>query len=719
MTEQEQVLELFLKAFSPFRDTPMILYGLGRNTQYLLEHVSGFQFAGLMDPENEGRSFLGYPVLTPEQAVKRARLIVVVARDSVRKIIYQRIRDICIKNHVDVFSVTGEKLEKESSLAQDVSSHPYWHRSLPELVHEVERHDVITFDLFDTLISRCVLRPEHIFEIVGQEVQEWLPDYPQLRKIAQAQAERGLTTPTLNDIYACLQDLFGLTEAQISKLKERELAAELRFSMPRPEMLSVFRKAVQEGKRVYLLTDMYLERAQLQPLLDKHQITGYQDILISCECKADKQSGAMFDLFAKQAGGKSILHIGDNFQADVKQARSHGLDGSYIMSGQDLAAKSCLSYLLMNPKTIGDSVAMGTMIAEMLSDPFCLCETRGKLHLKNFYQMGFVCFGPLLLYFAQFMVKKLQGQKNGSFLLCARDGYCIQKLYDHIRNMQPKRMLPRSVYFLTSRRAVTVASLRTEEDIAKLARRISVTGKFGDILWKRFGVKAGYQERNRLWNTVIQADEFLENVLRYAGVILERASQERIGFQNYLKTLELTDAEPVWMFDFITSGTIPYYLGKLLNKEVPCLCFGTADLPNSLYPKEHPIQSLFGAQSFYNAHLTIMKQYQLLESILTAPHPQLSYFNLNGEPVYEPKNRMQDIFENIREIQKGGIAFVLRTIELSPDILEAKLTEKMIDNIWEILSPEHSVIPDYIKDCFLCESEYEGIQVHPIWNEVM
>ncbi|MDE6491936.1 MAG: hypothetical protein K2L37_02155, partial [Lactobacillus sp.] len=63
--------------------------------------------------------------------------------------------------------------------------------------------------------------------------------------------------------------------------------------------------------------------------------------------------------------------------------------------------------------------------------------------------------------------------------------------------------------------------------------------------------------------------------------------------------------------------------------------------------------------------------------------------------------------------------FVLRAMELFPGILDVELTEKMIDNIWEILSPEHSELPDYIKECFLCESEYEGIRVHTIWNEVI
>lgn len=719
MTEQEQVLKLFLKAFSPFRDTPMILYGLGRNTRYLLEHVKDFRIVGLMDPENEGRTFWGYPVLTPWQAVKVARLIVVVARDSVQKIIYQRIRNICVENQVEVFTVAGAKLEKTCSLQEDVSSHPYWRRSSSDLVRQIERHDVISFDLFDTLIARCALRPEHIFEVVGDEVRPWFSDYSRFRRAAQAEAEQKRIMPALKDIYARMREMCGLSEEESKALMELELAAELRFSVPRPEMLDVFRAAVRAGKRVYLLTDMYLERAQLQPLLEKHRIMGYQDILISCEIKADKQSGTMFDYLIKRIGSSSVLHIGDNFQADVGQAQMHGLDGAHILSGADLAARSNLAYLLVSPKTLGDSVVMGTVMSEILADPFVLCETRGKLPVRDLYQLGFACFGPVLLYFMQFIVSKLQRKKSGTLLLCARDGYCIQNLYHRIRSEQPERELPRSVYFLTSRRAATVASLRTEEDIIKLAKRISTTGKLEDILWRRFGVEAESRDCGLSWNTVVESDVFLESVLKYCDAILERAQLERTGYQNYIKTLNLEESEPVWMFDFITSGTIPYYLGRLLNKEIPCFCFGTADLPNTLYPEENPIQSLFGEQSFYNAHLTIMKQYQLLESILTAPSPQLCYFDLNGKPVYEPQTRMQDIFEDIHKMQEGGIAFVLRTMELYPDILNAKLTETMIDDIWGILSPEHSEVADRIKNCFLCESEYEGIRVHPIWNEVM
>jgi putative hydrolase of the HAD superfamily len=67
---------------------------------------------------------------------------------------------------------------------------------------------------------------------------------------------------------------------------------------------------------------------RLRPLLQQLKLTDYfETIVVSCEVGFAKPSPVIFEQAAKKLGlpATSILHVGDNFTADVQGARDAGL----------------------------------------------------------------------------------------------------------------------------------------------------------------------------------------------------------------------------------------------------------------------------------------------------------------------------------------------------------------------------------------------------------
>ena len=103
---------------------------------------------------------------------------------------------------------------------------------------------VVTFDVFDTCIHRCVARPVHVFDLVARKWCAGEPDHLALlgrfrieRMHAEAAARRACKDRediTLAAIYEQLGRSLPLGEAQLQALCALELRTELELCYPSP-----------------------------------------------------------------------------------------------------------------------------------------------------------------------------------------------------------------------------------------------------------------------------------------------------------------------------------------------------------------------------------------------------------------------------------------------------------------------------------------------------
>ena len=163
------VIESYKTHFQGKKD--IVLYGIGVNTKAILTEIHDPNIIGLMDPLSEGSIVLGKPVLSVAEASQQAGLIVIVARPTVVPIIFDRIRDLEVTHHIPIYNIEGKRLieEEETLFSSDL---PYWNCSSEALKQKIATADVVSFDIFDTLIARDVLRPVDLFVFLERKMQK-------------------------------------------------------------------------------------------------------------------------------------------------------------------------------------------------------------------------------------------------------------------------------------------------------------------------------------------------------------------------------------------------------------------------------------------------------------------------------------------------------------------------------------------------------------------
>ena len=200
-------------------------------------------------------------------------------------------------------------------------------RPLPiHLAKSMLAFDVVSFDVFDTLILRPFSEPSDLFILVGEELG--IMDFCEIRKKAEEDARRrseflrGSREVTLYDIYEMVEEETGVEAVSGART---EFLTERKLCFANPYMLEVFRMVKARGKTVVAVSDMYLPRELMEELLRSCGYEGFDDILVSCDYSCTKRKGGLFDILRKKYRGV-IFHVGDHPRSDVEAARERGIE---------------------------------------------------------------------------------------------------------------------------------------------------------------------------------------------------------------------------------------------------------------------------------------------------------------------------------------------------------------------------------------------------------
>ena len=200
------------------------------------------------------------------------------------------------------------------------------------LYKKIEGYQNISFDMFDTLIERNVILPTDIFFQVGRSVLDDGEKFREQRILAErkARAKHQSKEVTLDQIYLELGFLYD--ELILNELKKKEISEELSNCNPRKEIVEIYNKLIEEGKSVFIVTDMYLSKDTLSMMLSKCSIDGYRDLLVSNEEGAGKRDGNLFEILLQKYDlqPQSLVHIGDDLKSDYLGAKKVGIASAII-----------------------------------------------------------------------------------------------------------------------------------------------------------------------------------------------------------------------------------------------------------------------------------------------------------------------------------------------------------------------------------------------------
>ena len=193
------------------------------------------------------------------------------------------------------------------------------------LIKQIKEHDIISFDIFDTLVMRRVYVNKDVFRILAQRLDpKWGIDFFTARTRAEAELSRE-TYPYIEEIYEDVVKNCPCLKGQEAALIADELALERELIIPRHEVVEIFNLAKQMGKMVNIVSDMYFHEDTIRSILDGVGIVGYEKLLVSSEYRSSKPQH-LFEKYLAELPQGRCLHIGDSEHCDIIPAGKLGID---------------------------------------------------------------------------------------------------------------------------------------------------------------------------------------------------------------------------------------------------------------------------------------------------------------------------------------------------------------------------------------------------------
>ncbi|MCP1212339.1 glycosyltransferase [Acetobacter okinawensis] len=180
-------------------------------------------------------------------------------------------------------------------------------------------NSINTFDVFDTLVARRCVQPLHIFSIMEKKLK--LTGLATARRLAEQRVVH--RKHNLDDIYAELQSVLSLSDANTDLIKRTEIETELENIIPIQENIS----KVSDGD--ILISDMYLQEQYIRALLSRAGLNKEVGLIVT---NHGKHHGYIWPEILSRFSIKT--HTGDNTHADIFQASQAGIATALTNSHQ-------------------------------------------------------------------------------------------------------------------------------------------------------------------------------------------------------------------------------------------------------------------------------------------------------------------------------------------------------------------------------------------------
>lgn len=234
------------------------------------------------------------------------------------------------------------------------------------LIDAIEAHDIISFDIFDTLVMRKVYINKDVFRIMARELDPvWGIDFFTARTEAEFTLSRE-TYPYIEEIYADVVRRCPCLAGQEEKLIAYELELERSLIIPRHEVVEIFRMAQQMGKMVNIVSDMYFRQDTIRSILDGVGITGYEKLLVSSEYNSSKPQH-LFDKYLQELDEGRCLHIGDSLVCDILPAGKLGIDTFRLKMSTEIYEQAEGA---VPPENLDERTRVAQYVAQRYNSPF-------------------------------------------------------------------------------------------------------------------------------------------------------------------------------------------------------------------------------------------------------------------------------------------------------------------------------------------------------------
>lgn len=507
---------------------------------------------------------------------------------------------------------------------------------------KIDAADVVSFDIFDTLLLRPVYQPRDMFYFLEKDNQ--VIDFRRKRVRAEewARNHTGKKNREINifDIYNCLYNWCGL-EPKNAALAEVETEKKLCFS--HPFVRKLYQYALDNHKTVIATSDMYIPKEYMKEILADNGYDDFHDIFVSCDYEKSKYSGELYELVKKKYSGKHILHIGDNRYSDILVAKKYGLSTIHIQNVNRAGEK----YRRFQHQSFSQSVYCGLVDSFLYSG---MSERIEKCHNAHFLY-GFLCGGPLTYGLCQWLDDLALKKNADKILFLARDGFIFSEVYTkYFGNVKSK-------YIMASRQALLPVICCLDYDM------YLQEAFYKRIVFAKMGIKETLHDVGifQYFDDSLKKDfeiAFSDNYSDWCYFkewMLSKQDDIKKIYENSLKAIEayyddvIGDSKKIIMFDLGWRGTSILYLKKYLEKthenlDVYGAMLGGQEMPmTENWISAHTIETYAFSEvkpTFFsrvnNQKIMYLNERFFLENMFTSTQPSLiSYGEENCKLEFE------------------------------------------------------------------------------------
>ena len=549
---------------------------------------------------------------------------------------------------------------------------------------------VVSFDIFDTLVTRPFLEPTDLFDIMDKYFRKLTDnktatEFKNIRTTSEALArkKKKLTNNsaediTLDEIYTIIKERYRLNDNIITKLKAYELELELRFCKQRKSAFELYELALYLKKKVICTSDMYLDANFLAKMLKNCHYKNISKIYVSSEYNKTKASGNLYKIMknAENVDYKNIIHIGDNYISDFKNATNKEIKAFQLFKAVDIFLDKYktgnlssmlvdhLPFWLDNSNGLlfnGIRVIIGMVANTYFDNPFKTFNNKTDFNASP-YLIGYYCLGSYMFGLIKWILDDMQDKNYEKLVFMARDGYLPMECYKILKPFYQDT--PKEEYLYISRKALIPIIIQNKMDFYKLTETLNIENinsfdvikyinnliDFNESKFKKICTEKNINPKSK-FKTIEEFNSLIDIIIE--NFYNEEKHQKNLKLlTDYFKDIYGHNSAT---FDIGYSARPSYFISNLLKEPIDtyfCNIVSTQAL-------RHAKMGNFKLKTFFDGRpSTIGHAYELL---LSASAPSCISYDIEKDKVV-PKfeeYKIKDIdYFAIKTLQDAAISFV-------------------------------------------------------------
>ena len=391
---------------------------------------------------------------------------------------------------------------KEDGYFEAIKTNLYPHYSkYEEIVSFISKSDTeyVMFDVFDTLVLRVFWSPTQLFNLVEVEFAKALNkdilDFPAIRHAAILKSAKWSKekygkshTRTIVDAYDYIAEVYQVDKEAVDFARNAEYEGEIKYSYPRKSAKELFELAQYCGKKVIVVSDMYLPDHIIRKLLEKCGYSNFE-LFVSSQGYGAKAGGHLYEHIKREfnidSPDKSCM-IGDNIKSDVTKAMESGFCAFHFPMVTELIKDTQMYRHAYTPDDGKDKlrppVSLGTTIllkiaANCLYD-FPFCAENEAIKVNSLRHFSYFHLGMFSVSFVKWLIDDTKERNIRKIHFCSRDSRFLKNVYDKL--FMHFEGLPDSSYLTVSRGLMYPLQAGDTIDLLQLSYSTMSPNKFVD-----------------------------------------------------------------------------------------------------------------------------------------------------------------------------------------------------------------------------------------------